>query len=114
MPTRCPNTCCEAFPGIETCGWLMLSTTATTCSRAAGIHVMLGSGWNTGASVAPASARIDDELLGLVVDLRRGALGLHEGAVDHQVIAADVPLPDDDPERHVPGVGEPVARDPLR
>src|SRR5689334_2258610 len=111
-PTRCPKTCCEAFPGIETCGWLMLSTTATTCSRSAGTNVRLGSGWNTRSP--PRSARVDDELLGAVVHLGGVPGGLDERHVDHDVVAADVPLPHDDPELDVLAEREALAAEPLR
>ena len=71
---------------------------------------MLGSGLNTRVSSRAASARLDDELLGPVVDLRGGARRLDERHVDHDVIAADVPLPDHDPQRDVAREGEPLAR----
>src|SRR5512138_274425 len=93
----------------------MLSTTATTWSRVAWIHVRLGSGLNgTSRSSRGVSARLDDELLRPVVDLGGGAGGLDERQVDHDVTAADVPLPDDHLELDVAPVGEPLALDTLR
>src|SRR5512138_952819 len=113
-PARIPNTSCDALPGMETCGWLMLSTTATSCSFAAGTNAMLGSGLNgTRPPRRRTSARLHDELLGAVVDLRGRPRGLDERDVDHDVPAADVPLADHDLQLHVVAVGEALALDAL-
>src|SRR5512140_763939 len=98
MPTSQPATCWGAFPGIPTWGWLMLSTTATTCSFVTGTCVMLASGWN----IEPPLPRLDHVLLVTVVQVGRGPRHLDERRVDHDVVPADVPLADHDLQVDVP------------